>query len=149
MRIMPSAANLFAAVMLCIVSVIASSFVPPLLPEGTDLGAFYVVNAGLGLVVGWLSVGGRTGKGWIAGVNAGITGVVVLLFWALFVQAANEMTRLAMRNRYDNALEAITAIFQIGAEWGLLIMTAPIITTLAVGGILTGLVAESAAQRWR
>ena len=149
MKIMPSAANLFAAIILSVVALMVSSFIPPLLPEGTDMGNFFLVNFGLGLLVGWFSVGRRTGRGWIAGINAGITGAVLLVLWGLFVQAANEMTRLAMRNRYDNAFEALTAIFEIMVEWGLLMMTAPILITLAIGGVVTGLVAESAAQRWR
>lgn len=149
MKIMPSAANLFAAIMLALVALMVSSFVPPLLEEGTDMGNFFLVNAVIGLLVGWFSVGRRTGRGWIPGINAGITGVVLLVIWGVFVQSANEMVRLALRNRFDNAFEALTAIFQIGVEWGLLIMTTPILTTLGIGGVITGLVAESAAQRWR
>ncbi len=146
---MPSAASLFAAISLGVVALMVSSFIPALLPEGTDMGNFYIVNFVIGLVVGWISVGTRTGRGWVAGINAGITGVVMLVFWGLFVQACNEMTRLAMRNRYDNAMEAIVAIFELMAEWGLLMLTVPIGVTLLIGGAVTGLIAESAAQRWR
>lgn len=149
MRIMPSATNLFAAVAMGILAVIVSGFVPPLLDEGTDMGYFFHVNALLGIVIGWKVVGSRTGRGWVAGINAGLTGVVALLFWAIFVQACNEMVRLAMRNRFDGAFEALTAIFSIGVEWFLMVMTLPIITTFLIGAVAVGLVAESAAQRWK
>lgn len=149
MKVMPSATNLFAAIMMAGVAYFVSLLIPPLLPEGTDMGNFNLVNVAIGIVCGWQVVGKRTGRGWVAGVNAGITGVVALVFWGLFVQAGNEMVRLAMRNRYDGAFEALTAIFQIGTEWFLLMLTAPIIITLAVGAIAVGLVAEAAAQRWR
>ena len=149
MRIMPSAANLVAALCLGALGYYVSGFVPPLLPEGTDMGAFFLVNLVIGALVGWFTIGRRTGRGWVPGINAGFTGVVMFVLWALFVQSCNEMTRLAMRNRYDNAFEAIVAIFEIGAEWGWMILTAPILTTLAIGGVITGLLAEFAAQRWR
>jgi hypothetical protein len=148
MRVMPSATNLFAAVAMCILALYVSGLIPPLLDEGTDMGYFFYVNAIIGIVVGWKVVGGRTGRGWVAGVNAGLTGVVALVFWAIFVQACNEMVRLAMRNRFDGAFEALTSIFQIGVEWFLMILTAPIIGSLLVGAVLVGLVAEMAAQRW-
>ena len=146
---MPSAANLAAAIMLGIVALMTTSFIPPLLPEGQAIGNLYWVNLAIGIVVGWVTVGRRTGRGWVGGINAGITGAVMLLIWGLFIQSANEMTRLAMRNRYDNAMEAIVAIFQIMAEWGLMIMVLPVILTLLIGGVVAGLVAEAAAQRWR
>lgn len=150
MRINPSAANLVAAIMLAIVALMATSFIPPLLPEGMALKPnVYYVNTVLGLVVGWATIGSRTGRGWVSGINAGVTGAVMLVLVGLFVQAANEMTRLAMRNRYDNAMEAIVAIFQIMAEWGLMIMAMPVILTLLIGGAIAGLIGESAAQRWR
>ena len=149
MRIMPSAANLVAAIAMAIVALVVSSFIPPLLQEGTDMGYFFHVNAVIGLVVGWFTVGARTGRGWVAGINAGLTGAFMLVLLGLFVQACNEMVKLAMRNRYDSAFEALTAVFQIGAEWGWLMMTAPILITLAIGSAIAGLLAEGAARRWR
>ena len=135
--------------MLGLVALITTAFVPPLLPEGMAIGYLYHVNVLLGVIIGWITIGKRVGRGAVSGINAGITGAVMLVFWALFVQACNEMTRLAMRNRYDNAMEAIVAIFQIMAEWGLLILTVPIGVCLVVGGAIAGMLAESAARRWK
>lgn len=149
MKVMPSATNLFAAISMALLALFVSTLIPPLLPEGTDMGNFQIVNMVIGIVCGWQVVGKRTGRGTVAGINAGITGVVAFVFWGLFVQAANEMVRLAMRNRFDGAFEALIAIFQLMTEWFMLMITVPIITTLVIGAIVVGLVAESAAQRWR
>ena len=64
-------------------------------------------------------------------------------------QACNEMTRLAMKNRYDDPFEAIAAVFQIMAEWGLLLLTGPIIGTALVGAFVSGIMTEYAWRTWR
>ena len=148
-RIMPSAANLVAGICLAIVAFIVSGMIPPLLPEGTNMGYFTLVNVVLGMVVGWKTIGSRMGRDTTTAITVGLTGAVVLVFWALFVQACNEMTRLAMRNRYDNAFEALIAIFELMTEWFLIMLTVPVLGTLAIGGIISGILAESAARRWR
>ena len=146
---MPSAANLMAAILMALVALIVSTMIPPLMPEGTAYGYFFHVNALIGALVGWFTVGTRSGRGWVSGVNAGLTGSAMLVVWGLLVQATNEMTRLALRRRYDDAFEAVISIFQMGAEWGILMFTTPIVITLVVGGAFTGLMTEMAARRWR
>jgi len=75
--------------------------------------------------------------------------VFLLVLWGLFIQSCNEMTRLAMKNRYDGPFEAIAAVFQIGSEWGLMILTAPILTVMAVGAFVSGILTEYAWRTWR
>ena len=41
-------------------------------------------------------MGLRAGCGWTAGVNNGLTGVVALVFWAVFVQGSYKMFGQAM-----------------------------------------------------
>lgn len=145
---MPTASRLMAAFCMAIVAFIASGLVVPLMPEGTNFGYFPYVNIGLGILVGWTVMGRRAGRGITPAINNGLTGSFVLVLWALFVQSCNEMVRLAMKNRYDDAFEAIAAIFQIGSEWGVLMLTVPMITCLVVGGIIAGLFTEFADHRW-
>jgi len=78
-----------------------------------------------------------------------LTGMMVLVLWGLFIQGCNEMIRLAMRNRYDDPLEAIIAIFEIGAEYGLILLEPVVIGTLIAGAILAGLATEVAWRKWR
>ena len=146
---MPTAARLVAAICLAIVAFIVSGMVMPLMPESTDFGYFVPLNIIIGLLAGWIVMGRRVGRGTTAAINNGLTGVFVMMLWGIGVQACNEMVRLAMKNRYDNAMEAMVAIFQIGAEFGLMIATVPIGLFLLVGAVVSGLVTEHAGNRWR
>ncbi len=146
---MPDAARLFAAIGLAITAFIVSGMIIPLMPEGTDFGYFTWVNLAIGALSGWIVMGKRAGKGITAAINNGITGMVAMVFWGLAVQGAYEMVRLAMRNRYDGPFEAIMAIFEIAIDYGWTIFVFPVIMTLLIGGILTGLATEYAWRTWR
>ena len=146
---MPTAARLMAAVCLAVVAYIISRMVMPLMPESTDFGYFIPLNIVLGLCVGWIVMGKRAGLGTTPGINNGLTGVFVLMLWGIGLQAINEMIRLAMRNRYDDPLEAIVAVFQIGAEFAVIIATVPIGIALVISAVIAGLLTEFAAKRWR
>lgn len=146
---MPDAARLVAALCLALIAFLVSGQVKPLMPEGTDFGYFTYINIGLGVLCGWIVMGKRAGRGIVPAINNGLTGVAALLFWGLFVQGTYEMVDLAMRNRYGGPFEALTAIFEIGAEYGWMIMVPNIIATVLVGGVLSGLATESAWRRWK
>ena len=146
---MPDAARLVAALCLALIAFIVSGQVRPLMPEGTDFGYFTYVNIAIGVLCGWIVMGKRAGRGIVPAINNGLTGVAALLFWGLFVQGVYEMVDLAMRNRYGGPLEALSAIFEIGAEYGWMIMVPNIIATVLVGGVLSGLATENAWRRWK
>ncbi len=146
---MPSASRLVAAVCLMVVAFLVSSMIIDNGEEGKDYGYFTYVNVALGWICGWAIMGKRAGRGWTAGINNGLTGVVSLVFWALFVQGCYEMFRLAMRHRYDGPFEALLAIFKIGVDYGQLLLVPEILITLGVGAVLTGLLTEEASRRWR
>lgn len=146
---MPTAARLMGAICLAVAGYLISFLVMPLMPESTDFGYFVYVNLVLGLGVGWFVMGSRAGRGTTNAINNGLTGMFVLFLWGVGVQAINEMMRLAMRNRYDGPFEAIVAIFQIGAEYGLLLITPTIGIAFVVGSLVSGLLTEFASNRWR
>lgn len=150
---MPDAARLTAAITLAALAFVLSALVMPAFETyreaEVNFGWFVHVNVALGVAVGWVSMGSRAGRGVSAAITNGITGVFLLTLWALFLQSCNEMTRLAMRNSYDGPFEAIAAVFKIGAEWGLVLLTAPILGTMAVGAFVTGILTEYAWRTWR
>lgn len=146
---MPNAAKLVAALGLAFLAFVVSGMIMPLFEEDTNFGWFTQVNVAVGALCGWFVVGPRAGRGMISAVNLGLTGPVVMVFWALFLQSCNEMVRVAMKNRYDGAFEALTDVFQIGAEWALLMSTVPIWATLFLGGVITGVLTEYAWRTWR
>lgn len=145
---MPTAARLAAAIMLAILGWVLSELIRPLMPEGTGFGSFNYVNTFIGICVGWTVVGSRAGRGFVQGINNGVTGVVVLIIWGLAVHSSAEMFRLAMRNRYDSPMEAITAIFLIASEYGLMIATLTVISTAFVAALIIGPVTDFVAKRW-
>ncbi len=146
---MPTAARLMAAVCLAVTGYVLSLIVMPLMPDSTDFGYFIPVNIVLGLLAGWIIMGPRVGRGGASAINNGLTGVFVLILWALFVQSCNEMTRLAMRNRYDDVFEAITAVFEIGAEWAWMIATKEFLIVAVIAAVISGVLTEFAGRRWR
>lgn len=146
---MPTAARLICAGVLVITAFYVSGLVMPLMPEGTDFGIFTYVNMAIGFVAGWRVTGARAGKGTVSGITNGLTGMIVMVFWALFVQGANEMFARAMKHRYDGPFEAVGAIFQLGFEYGVMIFVPNILASLLIGGVVAGLAGEFAAKRWR
>lgn len=146
---MPTAARLVAAVLLALLGWVLSDFVRPLLPEGTAFGWFNYVNAFIGLCVGWVIVGPRAGRGFVGAINNGATGTAVMILWCIFIHSCYEMFRLAMRNRYDGPMEAITAIFLIGSEFGIMIATPTVFAVAIAGAVLVGLAADQASKYWR
>lgn len=146
---MPTAARLVAALCLVVIAFIVSGQVMPLMPEGTDFGYFTYVNMALGAICGWVVMGKRAGRGTTAAINNGLTGVAAMVFWALFVQGCYEMFRLAMRNRFDGPFEAVFAIFEIGLDYGSVLLAPHIIATLVIGGVLAGFATDVAWRRWR
>ncbi|NSY38187.1 TrgA family protein [Leisingera sp. ANG59] len=146
---MPTGARLAAAISLATLAFIVSFLVMPQLPEGTNFGYFVHINVVLGLLCGWIFMGKRAGRGVVPAINNGLTGMAVLVLWALFVQGAWEMFRLAMRHRYGGPFEALSQIFVIGMEYFFLIAVPSVVIPLVVGGALAGLVTENASHRWR
>ena len=146
---MPDAAKLVAALSLGLLAFIVSGLIMPLMPEGMDFGYFTYVNIGLGLLCGWIIMGKRAGRGMTPAINNGVTGVVALVFWGLFVQGCNEMFRQAMRNHYRGPIEALADIFKIGLDYGMTIFVPQVVITLLVGGVLAGIATEYAWRTWR
>lgn len=146
---MPTAARLVGALSLALISFIVSGQIMPLMPEGTDFGYFIYVNIILGLLTGWVIMGPRAGQGATAAVNNGITGVLALLFWGLFVQSVYEMILRAMRSRYDGPFDALLSVLEIGVAYGMQILVPLVILTLLAGGVVAGFVTEFAARNWR
>ncbi len=146
---MPTAAKLVAAICLAALGFVTSELIKLVLPASTDFGIFTLLNTGIGFIMGWVVVGRRAGRGYSAAISNGFTGMVALVFWGLFIQAVNEMVRLAVRHRYDGPVEALAAIFELLVKFGGQMLDPVVLLTLLCGGIVTGLLTEAAAARWR
>ncbi|MGR3622496.1 TrgA family protein [Pseudophaeobacter sp.] len=145
---MPTGARLTAALFMALVAFVLSGQVMPLMPEGTDFGFFTHINMVLGVLTGWIYMGKRVGGGLVPAINNGLTGVALMVLWALFIQGAWEMFSLAMRQRYGGPFEALKAIFDLSLEYAFVIGVPSVLIPMVVGGCLVGLLAESAHRRW-
>lgn len=146
---MPTAAKLFAAFGLALTGFFVSEMIKLNMPEGTDFGMFSGVNVLIGSLIGWFVVGPRAGRGVTAGINNGVTAVLAFAFWALFVQACNDMLGHAMDGHYKGFTDAIVAIFEIMLEFSEQLWDMNILMTFFFGGILSGLAAEVVSRYWR
>lgn len=145
---MPTAAKTVAALFLAALAYLSSELVKTLLPEIQVWGNFSIFNAVLGAFVGWIVIGKRAGRGTKDAISNGLTGVFALIFWALFLHASNEMFQLSMKRRFDGPIEAFVAIFEIGLEYGAILLNPMMIVTFVLGAFVTGYATEFAARRW-
>lgn len=146
---MPTAAKLFSGICLAVLGYIVSEILKTQLPSGTAFGRFSEINSVIGFICGWLVLGSRAGRGFAAGISNGFTGVVALTFWGLFVQSVYKMVQESMKHRYDGVVEAIAAVFEIGVKLGEHLINAPVILTLLVGAIASGMISETVSRHWR
>ncbi len=144
---MPTAARVIAALCLAALAWIISEQIKPLFDEDKAFGNFNLINVVIAFVVGWQVIGSRAGRGLSSAINNGLTGGIVLFFWASLAHAGIEMFERSMRGRYDGAFEALAAMFQIMAENAVLIATPLIICTFLVGSALAGVLAEFTSKR--
>ncbi len=147
----PTAAKLIAALILGAVGYYVSELIKPIMIEEksiTAFGKFSLVNFAVGFLTGWLTIGSRVGRGFSAAISVGVTAMAVMVLWGLFLQAANEMFALAMKNRYGGPVEAISAVFELAIEYFYLMSTVEIWGTLIIGGIVAAVAAEIADRRW-
>lgn len=146
---MPTAARLVAALCLALLAFVVSGQVKALYPPETYFGYFTLYNVALGLIVGWVTMGKRAGRGVTPAINNGLTGVAVLTFWCVFVQGCAEMVDLAMRNRYGGPFEATVDALRLALDYALVLVEPNILVTMAVGAVLAGLATEAAKKMWR
>lgn len=146
---MPTAARLFASLVLAVLAFVVSGQVIPLLPEGTSIGYFTQFNCVIGFIVGWVVIGSRAGQGLAPAITFGLTGMLAMILWALLFYGGLEMFERAMDRRYRGPFEAVGAVFELAIDYGSVLMAVNVIVTLVVGGILAGLAAEFASKRYR
>lgn len=145
----PTASKLVASIFMALTAFIVSELIKHTMPEGTQFGSFTGVNTCLGILMGWLVMGKRAGRGYVSAINNGLTGGVTLAIWGLFVQGCYSMVQLAMRHRYDSFFDAILGIFEEFIDLSQHIVHADILIALIGGSIFAGIMAEFVSSRGR
>lgn len=145
---MPSAGRVVGAILVGLLAWFVSEMYKPLMLEGTSFGQFSTYNTMLGAVLGWLMLGMRAHRLRSSSVAAGLTAVLVTVFWALFLHSIVEMMKLSLRNAYDGPVEAVVGVALLMIEYGAIMATAEMLVTLIIGGCVIGYLSGKAEKRW-
>ncbi len=145
---MPTAARLVGGLYFAGLAFIVSSIVIPYLQSGLHGPYFGPVNSAIGFLCGWRIMGPRAGGSLINVLATGLTTAVSTYVVALFVHSGVTMVRLALRRRYDGAVEALIGLIEEAWEYNTMVLAQDVVMTLLAGGMLGGLFARAAARRW-
>ncbi|MEQ8895515.1 MAG: TrgA family protein [Roseovarius sp.] len=146
---MPTAGKLISAIGLAALGWQATQTVKAIWPIEESFGHFSLFTALLGLLVGWWVMGNRIGRGYMAALGAGLTGLGAYLFWEFLLLSFYEMIQRSLDMRYDGPVEAITGMFEIAYEYALNIYYWPLIWFLVLGAMGVALIAELFTRRIR
>jgi hypothetical protein len=146
---MPTAAKFVAALAFGLVGWLAAHFYVPLLPEGTGVGYFREIVAGLGLFLGWWSLGPAVGKSYADALSLGLKTSALVVAWSLLGFSTYYMILRSTKMMYQDAGEAVLDVPTLMLHYGKLMGSVPLLAVLVVGGVLGGWAAEFAARRWK
>jgi len=148
---MPTSSRLVSALLYAALAWVISGMVMEVIEAETqreNFGHFQLVNAAIGVLVGWIVIGKRLGSDYVTAMGIGFTGMLTVVFWCIFGHAFNEMLRLSLNRRFDGPVEALVSIFKLGIEYGSYLATGPIVLVMVFGGMLAGVLAEFVDRRW-
>ncbi len=147
---MPTAAKLIAALWFAAVGWLAANAYVPQLGEGASPGYFREISAAVGLLCGWLVMGGSVGRGYPDAVGAGLKTAIILAFLVLLGFSTWQMVEASMRGHYGSSpMQAVLGIFEFMMENARLMVIPGVLGTLGLGGVVGGLAAEGAGRTWR
>lgn len=146
---MPTAARVVAALLIALVGFLSAEQVKTVLPEGMYQGYLSEITTLIGVLIGWSFLGSRAGRGWVAGINNGITAGVMLVVVALFFFGADHMIGDAMKRRFDTPVEATADVFLNMFEFSKYLLNQSVLVTLIGGSLIAGLLTEMAGRAWR
>lgn len=146
---MPTAARLFGALLLASLAFFASVSLQPFLPDGTPLGYMPLINAGIGLLVGWTVIGDDVGLGYWPAVTNGLTGVLTLVFLSILLFGLREMFLNAMHHMYRGPLDALSKLPGLMKKDAFYLLNGTELGILLGGGAAIGLFVEFITRRLR
>lgn len=146
---MPTAAKLVAALSFAFLAWVVCIVVEGLLPEAQRIGRLYSVSIIAGALGGWFVSGAAPRASMVEAAATGLRTATMVTISALFAFALGTMLDVAMRGLYRGPMDAFLDIFNEFVDFGAMILNAPTLATIAIGGILAGMLTESAGRRWR
>lgn len=107
------------------------------------------LSAVLGFIVGWRVMGDMLGCDFRTAARRGIFTVSWFFIWAVVLFATADMIQRSMEKRYPNTGEAIGVVFEIMWQFTLRAADLKVVSTLVLGAMASGILAEMANRRWR
>ena len=145
---MPTAGRLAAALTFFIYGWYIALEAAIFFPEGNPPSYVIPLSIFVGVLVGWMVVGSRAGRGYMAAIGNGLTGAAAYTFWMIFLISFYNMIRKSLRRLYDGPMDAITDVFNLMLEQALAFYDIPLIVSVIVGGVFCAMIAEYFAKRY-
>lgn len=146
---MPTAAKLVAALSFAFLAWVVCIVIEDLLPEAQRVGRLYPVSIAMGAICGWMVSGAAPRGTMLEAATTGLRTATITTICALLAFATGTMLDVAMRGLYRGPMDAFLDIFNEFMDFGGMILNAPTLATIALGGLIAGMVTEAAGRRWR
>jgi hypothetical protein len=145
---MPTAGRLAGAIAFAAFGWYFATALVPYFENGHAPSYWITMGVCIGVLVGWVVVGKRTGYGYASGIGNGFTGVFAFLFWMIFNVCVVDMLKKSLRRLYDGPMEALTDVFQLMLEFVVEFAQPEVGLIVFLGAVATGLFAEFFALRF-
>ncbi|PUB11313.1 TrgA family protein [Yoonia sediminilitoris] len=145
---MPTAGRLAAATAFFIYGWYIALAASPFFLEGIAPGYLIPLSIGIAVLCGWMVVGSRAGRGYVAAVGHGLTGAFAYSLWMIFLMSFEDMIARSLRRLYDGPMEALVGVFDLMLQLGNDLFDINLILSVAIGGIVCALFAEYFAKRY-
>lgn len=146
---MPTAAKLVAALSFAFLAWVVCITVEGVMPEDQRIGYLYPVSIAAGALAGWFVSGAAKRAKYHEAAATGIRTAFTATFISLLTLSVATMLTIAMRGRYRGPMDALLDIVNQFIDFGMILVAAPVIVAIFVGGAIAGMVTESAGRRWR
>ena len=114
---MPTMGRLAGAIFFGILGGTLAWLLVPFFDEARTPKFWFALSGAVGVLIGWVFMGPRTGQGTGVAIGTGLTGAVMLAFWVLFFLSGSDMIRASMRGRFDGPMDAVIGTFGIMADY--------------------------------
>jgi hypothetical protein len=115
--------------------------------SSSKVSGSFCLCALVGVIIRWVIMGKRAGFSLMSAVNNGVTSTFLLVLVVIFIQCANEMSRLFMRGNYEGLVEALSEIIPIGIDFVVKASSTVLWSTALIGGIDVGMTIEAIWHR--
>ena len=145
---MPTTAKLVSALCFGLLAALGASIYILMLPPHTPSGMLVPVSAGFGVVSGWIVMGRNVGKSYAQAAAIGLRTAVVIMLLVTLVFSVYQMLQRAMNMQYHGPMDAVLGTFALAVSDLQLLLDWNFLGTVALGAMVSGMIAEYANRRW-